>query len=179
MYSNKYSHKKLLEIPEEKVKEVFARDFIVAFDKVNRRERYGTSSIEYYREIDIITKRNNTSYVVLASITNNNDTITQNTAQVYFNENILSYYQIDIPKLKRTVDICKIVERALNNMRAHRVYEEYYKGCYSTQEEKEKKDLIENAREILVTELFSYTENLQKEYEEMAANKKKRWWNSF
>lgn len=176
MFSDNYSGKKLFEIPEEDIPKVFVKNFIIAFDKVNRREKFGSGALDYYYEIDIVTKKDNINYVVLANI-NNVDKVSSGCAQVYFNEELLSHYRIDVPKLTRTVEICKIVERAFYQMKAHMVYKSYYEQNSLIIKE-DKRSLIENARELLIAELFAYTESLQKEYEKKIneSNAKKRWW---
>lgn len=176
MFSDNYSSKKLFEIPEEDIPKIFVKDFIVAFDKVNRREKYGTGALDYYYEIDIVTKKDNRNYVVLANI-NNVNRVSSGCAQVYFNEELLSHYHIDVPKLARTVEICRIVEQALYQMKAHMVYKSYYEHNHLLIKEDER-NLIEKARELLISELFAYTESLQKEYEKKinVSNEKKRWW---
>lgn len=176
MFSDNYSGKKLFEIPEEDIPKVFVKNFIIAFDKVNRREKYGTGALDYYKEIDIVTKKDNRNYVVLANI-KNIDRTSSGCAQVYFNEEVLLHYHIDVPKLTRTIEICRIVERALYQMKAHMVYKSYYERNQLLIKEDER-NLIENARELLIAELFTYTESLQKEYEKKIneSNEKKRWW---
>ena len=168
--------KKIVEIPESEVSEIFVKQFIIAFDKVNRQERFGPTSIECIREIDIITKKNNANYVILANINDGGESIYAGHAKVVLNEEELLRDQIDILRRSQKVEICRIVERTLNLMHAHRVYEEFYKTSHSLAWKG--RNLIEEGRELLISELIEYVEKLQKEESEPVKVEKK-WWNIF
>ena len=77
--------KKIVEIPESEVSEIFVKQFIIAFDKVNRHERFGPTSIECIREIDIITKKNDGMHIILVTLKKNDYPI------------IVSQQQLSIP----------------------------------------------------------------------------------